>query len=271
MPINVSAAADLCACSWNHIDHALVGLKLQTLSEEMRKKIDTEENTLRHENRQNLNASTLPYLLARMRESRTDEWAGEVYAIYCQTWELQGHTKTPEFVRVVRDCAIKPFIRQRLASISHVMESEAALINYPAEHLKLKVKAFQLSLQRLEDRWTRRLEIEAEELEHRSTNRERGPRSFGTAEAPKRRVSRPKPQCFIEGARLLRLRGNKGLGVVDFCRLMDSKAEQYPTTEKYKPPASWDVRTFYEKYLQRPNTVSRFLSAVRKHVKETAE
>jgi hypothetical protein len=258
--------------NWDQIDHALVNLKLQSLSAAMWEKIGADETTIRHENRQNLNASTVPYLLVQIRERRTDEWALKKYTIYCDTWKQQGHDKTPEFVRAVRDRAIKPFIRQRLLSIRSKMEEEARQTNSPPEHLKVQLEAVRLSMLRLEDRWTRSLEMEAKELEHGSGNAAGGPRNpKPRAEAPKRRVSRPKPQCFIEAARLLRLRGNKGLGVVDFCRLMDSKAEQYPTTEKYKPPASWDVRTFYEKYLQRPNTVSRFLSAVRKHVKDTAE
>jgi hypothetical protein len=267
MRVEVSGAADLRTFSWNHIDHALIRLKLQSLSEEMRKKIDAEESTLRHDNRENLNASTLPYLLTQMRERRIDEWTGDVYAIYCQTWELQGHDKTPEFVQVVCDCAIKPFIRQQLASMSHQMELEAARTNYPPEHLKLKVKAFQLSVHRLEDRWARRLEIEAKELEHSSNNRERGTSKLeNRAEVPKRRASRAKPPCFAQAIRLLRIPGNKDLGLRDFCRLMDSKAEQYPTSKKYKPPATWQVRTFHDKCLQRPNTVSRFLFEVRKHV-----
>src|SRR5207248_10696919 len=106
------------------IDHALVNLKLQTLSEEMREKMGVDERTIRHDNRHNLNASTVPYLLMQMREHRTDEWSVKKYAIYCDTWRQQGHDKTPEFVRAVRDRAIKPFIRQRLLSDLSQMEEE---------------------------------------------------------------------------------------------------------------------------------------------------
>jgi hypothetical protein len=77
-----------------------------------------------------------------------------------------------------------------------------------------------------------------------------------------RRATRPKPQCFELAVE--QLRKNSELTLVEFCRLMDRKAAQFPNSQKYLPPKSWRVRSFFEQYKKRSNTVSRFLSDVRK-------
>ena len=84
-----------------------------------------------------------------------------------------------------------------------------------------------------------------------------------TVEARKRkRTPRPKPPCFYTAKRLLAMTPKPSL--VEFCRLMDSKAAQYSNNSKYLPPKSWGVNSFHEQYKKRGNTVSRFLSQVRK-------
>jgi hypothetical protein len=82
---------------------------------------------------------------------------------------------------------------------------------------------------------------------------------------PKKKRSRPRPPCFEVAVKLLE--ENRNLELVQFCREMDSKAAQYPSVLKYKPPATWGVRTFHDQYRKRSNTVSRFLSEVRKHIR----
>lgn len=83
---------------------------------------------------------------------------------------------------------------------------------------------------------------------------------------PKRRASRPKPPCFESAVELLKKDQYRNLTLIGFCQLMDCKADQYPSTVKYRPPASWKVRSFLEQYRKRANTVSRFLHNVRKSV-----
>lgn len=80
----------------------------------------------------------------------------------------------------------------------------------------------------------------------------------------KRRTPRTKAPCFDAAVTLLRK--DPKLPLVEFCREMDFRAAQYPSGKKYKPPVSWNVRTFYDQYRIRSNTVSRFLSEVRKHI-----
>lgn len=77
----------------------------------------------------------------------------------------------------------------------------------------------------------------------------------------RKRTPRAKPPCFETAAVLLTKRPN--LSLVQFCREMDSNAEKFRSAFKYRPPESWNVRTFYEQYQKRSNIVSRFVSAVR--------
>jgi hypothetical protein len=73
-----------------------------------------------------------------------------------------------------------------------------------------------------------------------------------------------KAPCFAAAVALLKK--DPKLPLVEFCREMDFRAAQYPSGQKYKPPVSWNARTFYDQYRVRSNTVSRFLSEVRKHI-----
>jgi hypothetical protein len=81
----------------------------------------------------------------------------------------------------------------------------------------------------------------------------------------RKRTTRAKPPCFE--AAVDQLRSNSELTLIEFCRLMDRKAEQYPTTQKYRPPKSWKVRSFRDQYDIRRNTISRFLYSVRQVIR----
>jgi hypothetical protein len=89
-----------------------------------------------------------------------------------------------------------------------------------------------------------------------------------TSTVRRKRTTRPKPPCFEVAMELLR--GNFELTPLEFCRLMDRKAEQYLTTQKYRPPKSWKVRSFRGQYDIRRNTISRFLYSVRQAIRSGA-
>ncbi len=88
--------------------------------------------------------------------------------------------------------------------------------------------------------------------------------SSPVSKSRKRRVPRMKAPCFAAAVALLKK--DPKLPLVEFCREMDFRAAQYSSGQKYKPPVSWNARTFYDQYRVRSNTVSRFLSEVRKHI-----
>jgi hypothetical protein len=94
-------------------------------------------------------------------------------------------------------------------------------------------------------------------------------RAIVAARNPEKKRARPKPPCFAVAVKLLKQ--NRDLELVQFCREMDSKAAQYPSVLKYKPPTNWKVPTFFKQYQKRSNTVSRFLSEVRKHIRASTQ
>lgn len=80
----------------------------------------------------------------------------------------------------------------------------------------------------------------------------------------RKRAPRAKALCFETAIALLTKKPN--LTLIQFCREMDSNAEKFQSASKYCPPDTWKVRTFYEQYQKRSNTVSRFVSAVRSEI-----
>lgn len=80
-----------------------------------------------------------------------------------------------------------------------------------------------------------------------------------------KRAPRAKPPCF-EAAITLLTKEPK-LSLVEFCRKMDAKAEQFKSATKYRPPENWGVRSFYDQYRKRRNTVSSFVSRVRREMR----
>lgn len=155
------------AFSWGLIDHTLVGLKLSELSEEMRKSINAEENQIRSDNRLNQNSQAVPTLLVQMQERRTNEWAEKTYKLYCEVWEKQGFTKTPEFVRAVSAHAIPVIIAARKSAVIGRLSMERARTGALIEPHNARMASFERSMRRLAARWAKKLEIEARECEHR--------------------------------------------------------------------------------------------------------
>jgi hypothetical protein len=86
-----------------------------------------------------------------------------------------------------------------------------------------------------------------------------------TSTIRRKRTTRPKPPCFE--AAVDQLKRNLELTPIEFCQLMDRKADQYPTSQKYRPPKRWKVRSFLAQYEIRRNTISRFLHSVRKAIR----
>jgi hypothetical protein len=151
---------------WEDIDHRLVILKLTDLDEEMRSQIKADESRIQLENPGNLNRNTRHSLVLKMKEERTDEWAWKVYEVYCDVWQIQGHPKSAAFVRAVYAHGIVPFLRGRTEAIASELSGVANRTGFPSSLYLPKLNAFRLRMRGLEERWRRRLEIEAKECEH---------------------------------------------------------------------------------------------------------
>jgi len=157
--------------NWQDIDHSLVGLKLSELAEEMHRQIHADERRIQFENRHNLNTSAVPSLVLRMKEQRADEWARRACDIYYDVWRIQGRTKSANFIRAVFARGIRPMLAARTIAIAHEFGWFARRRCFPTELAKVHLNGFRLRMRRLEDRWRRRLEVEAKECEHAERTR----------------------------------------------------------------------------------------------------
>lgn len=146
--------------------HALVGLKLTELAEEMQEKIEADEARIQFENRGNLNGNAVPSLVLRMKEERVDEQARRIYEIYCDVWKTQGYVKSAPFIRAVWARGILTALRARSGTIAGQFAMFAQRTSFPGHLTNAHLSGFRLRIQRLEDRWARRLEAEAKECEH---------------------------------------------------------------------------------------------------------
>src|SRR5438876_6490546 len=151
---------------WEDIDHSLVSLRLTNLAEEMHRQIEADERRIQFENRGNLNGNAVPSLVLKMKQDRADEQARRVYEIYCDVWEKQGHVKSAAFVRAVYARGVVSVLRARTGAIASQFSMFAMRTNFSAAIGKAHLESLRLNMQRLEDRWQRRVEIEAKECEH---------------------------------------------------------------------------------------------------------
>jgi len=151
---------------WEDIDHSLVRLRLIDLAEEMHRQIQADEGQIRFENRGNMNSNTVPSLVLKMKQERVDEQARRVYEIYCDVWEKQGYVKSAALVRAVYARAVVSVFRARTGAIASEFSRFATRTNFPAAIRDAHLQSLRLNMGRLEDRWRRRVEIEAKECEH---------------------------------------------------------------------------------------------------------
>jgi hypothetical protein len=151
---------------WEDIDHSLVDLKLLDLVLDMNALIKADERRIQFENRGNTNANTVPSLVLQMKQNRADEWARKTYEIYCEVWKMQGHAKSAAFLKAVSSHAIVPLLRARARAIATEFSLFGVRTSFPGTIQAAHLQGLRLNMQRLEDRWRRRLEIEAKECAH---------------------------------------------------------------------------------------------------------
>jgi hypothetical protein len=151
---------------WEDIDHRLINLKLLDLAQDMNALIKADERRIQFDNRGNMNTNTVPSLVLEMKQNRADEFARKTYEIYCEVWKTQGHGKSAVFVRAVSSHAIVPLLRARARAIASEFSMFGLRTSFPGTIQAAHLQSLKLNMQRLEDRWRRRLEIEAEECAH---------------------------------------------------------------------------------------------------------
>jgi hypothetical protein len=151
---------------WKNIDHSLARLRLLELSIEMNQLIEADERRIHFEQRGNMNRNTVPSLLLKMQQDRANELAQRTYDIYCDVWQKQGNEKSADFLRAVFASGIRVALRARAGSIASEFTMVAVRTAFPTALTQAHLRGLDLNMQRMEDRWRRRIEIEAKECEH---------------------------------------------------------------------------------------------------------
>ncbi len=171
----MSAESTALAFDWEQVDQELASLKLQTLSHDIREDIRKEEAEIRERGRGNENCLAVPTRLIEMQARRTNEWAQRTYEIYCDVWEEQGHSLSPEFLRAVWANGVAPIISGRTNAVVTELEEEAQRTKqYPPKWLEDAIGKFRRDMQQLSRRWEQQTEIQAKGMENRLLPTQRG-------------------------------------------------------------------------------------------------
>lgn len=151
---------------WEDIDHRLVTLRLNDYATDLDVQIDADERRITFENRFNMNAAALPFLILEMKQKHVDEWLRKIYETYCDVWHKQGRSKCPDFVRAVFFRAMVPFLRHRSRTIVAGFIKLAGRRHLHIEIRDARIQHFERDMVRLESRWQKRIEADAIECEH---------------------------------------------------------------------------------------------------------
>jgi hypothetical protein len=143
----------------------LVALKQDNLVEEMQEQVEANENQIRFKNRTNLNGMAAPSLALRMKRESADEYAAKLYRIYREVWGLQGKRESSGFHRAILFNAIIPALHAQSNSIISSFVRLARCTNISESVSKATIEGFRLKMRRLETRWSRHIEIEAQKCE----------------------------------------------------------------------------------------------------------
>ena len=146
---------------WSELDQRLLLPKRNDLYEEMHERIEAAHRKIeliRHGN----------YLLRwfEFLEPLIDEFAGRLYAVYCDAAEQQNRSVSQSFIRAIRD---RPIAYLFAGQKSAVHERAVKRSRQRGESLDLAaLKDWDLRIDRLATRWWHKLEAEAVACEYRT-------------------------------------------------------------------------------------------------------
>ena len=138
-------------------------LKLNLIVDEAYTRYAEDRARIRLQNRDNKNVLAEPYQTLAAEGKRMDELAEKVYQAYCDTWERQGNRKSGALITAVCRWGVVPWIAARCNSLvgAFQLEEEGTSQFHPG-----LAQEFRHTMERLSDRWTQKLKIEALECEH---------------------------------------------------------------------------------------------------------
>jgi hypothetical protein len=102
-----------------------------------------------------------------MQRLRSDEWAGRIYELYCETWQCQQKPLSPQFLRAVCQHGIRVLISARVGSVTSELDREQERTSqYDREWLKSMKTSFGRNMELLFHKWFQAAEIDAKTMEH---------------------------------------------------------------------------------------------------------
>jgi len=164
-------SADESLFRWEDVDRRLLSPKTNELAEEMQARIAESERRISFETAQSLNpAGYLPRLFD-FHEKLTNEWAERLYVAHCEAWNQQNRSVSPGFIRAIRDRPIAQLFAARKSAVKSHAENRSRRIGEPIN--KYALINWDLRMDRLAARWSRKLEAEAVACEYRAAREQR--------------------------------------------------------------------------------------------------
>jgi hypothetical protein len=110
--------------SWHQVDETLANMMLAQVSQEIRVLIHEDEQQIHFQNIGNGNSVTAPSQRLETQRLRSDEWAGRIYELYCETWQCQQKPLSPQFLRGLCQHGIRVLISARVDSVTSELDRE---------------------------------------------------------------------------------------------------------------------------------------------------
>lgn len=152
--------------SWSAIDQKLISMKLRELALEARKQLHSVDRQIEYENQGNLNSGAAVYQKLQQRLEIARERPRLMYEVCCEVLEIQGFSRTPEFVRMAYTTVVRPFFSAFTGSTVAAFRTVRRRTGGLGGATELQLTALSQEMARIEDMWREKFEIEARELEH---------------------------------------------------------------------------------------------------------
>lgn len=145
----------------------MANMMLAQVSQEIRALIHEDEQQIYFQNIGNGNSVTAPLQRLEMQRLRSDEWAGRIYELYCETWQCQQKPLSPQFLRAVCQHGIRVLISARAGSVTSELDREQERTHqHDGEWLKSVKTSFGRNMELLFHKWFQAAEIDAKTVEH---------------------------------------------------------------------------------------------------------
>jgi hypothetical protein len=152
---------------WHQVDETMANMMLAQASQEIRVLIHEDEQQIYFQNIGNGNSVTIPSQRLEMQRLRSDEWAGRIYELYCETWQCQQKPLSPQFLRAVCQHGIRTLISARIGSVTSELDNEQRRTGqHSSEWLKSVKISFNREMELLFHKWFQAAEIDAKTMEH---------------------------------------------------------------------------------------------------------